>query len=487
MRLLFQKSRRERKSSVRASMKIKRRSLLKDWAVLGRTGSERQGVKRAVEHVVRKGLTYDPQKAHIQTEDYVEISRSMRPSLILDGIYPERTVPGRWTPVIQRDLDVSPIELDLGNFSFLENPEATLLSLREIAKIEAGMLSAKLHFVDRECLDIAAFMALMECWPEMVPIFEGGHMQLPMQKVLAATGVSQAMGIGLGGVTDFDDVWAFPLTRRRKPGTTRSKSKYVDVPTRDTATSRFCNAMDDWLGQPDIGLELSASGVDKLMRLLGEVLENAERHSDGERRDGAWAVSGFLSKRPRDRHGDAETEHGDVLYHANIGIVSVGDTFSQSLDRAHPNQVSDITAYIGRMRRAGAMQSDETLRTVCALQDTVTCVPEAEEESRGGYGLMDILDFVSGLGHTEEVELRPRVTIVSGKSCIKLRGEYISGSADVDDNSSPRVQWFNKENSARVAPDPENVYDLPLAFPGTVISISFCLDPRYLSKVFRDV
>ncbi|MEB3420226.1 hypothetical protein ACFSDD_10860 [Salipiger marinus] len=397
----------------------------------------------------------------------------------MDGLHPQRSLPNTWKKLAERDRQQETVGINLSNFSFLDHPEETLTSIKEIAIAEAHALSARLNFKDKNCLDVAPFMTLMEFWSDMVPIFEGGEMDFPMQKVLAATGVSQAMGIGLGGVSDFDDVWAFPLTRRRRPGSTVSRTRFVDVPTRDTATTRFCTAMNDWLGQPDISLELSDSGAAKLMNLLGEVLENAERHSDGARRDGAWSVSGFLTR-------DSSDLEGEWKYRASIGIISVGNTFSESLSRAHPNQLEKIDEYVKAARRDGARQSDETLRTVCALQDTVTCVSEAEEESRGGYGLMDILDFVDGLGQTDDPALLPRVTIISGRSCIRLFGSYISGKEVPGEVHSPRVQWFNKENSAKVRPDENHVFDLSASFPGTVISIGFCLDPSYLSRIFND-
>lgn len=368
-------------------------------------------------------------------------------------------------------------EIDLRNFSFLENPKDTLKSIRELAEAEAKCLGAKIHFKDSYCLDVAPFMVLVECWKEMLPVFEGGEMDLPMQKVLASVGVGHALGISFAGISDFEDVWSFPLSRRRNAGSTLSKSPYVDVPTRDYATDRFCEAMDEWLGRPEIGLELSDNGRVQIMNLLGEVLENAERHSDGLRRDGSWSVSGFLARR---QIGDDQR----WTYRASIGILSIGDTFSESLDRAHPNQKENINKYVAEVRKRGAIQSDATLRTLAALQDTVTCVEEAEDGDRGGYGLMDMLDFVCGLGQTDQTHQLPQVTIISGSSCIRLKDAYNSGVAQTAD-FSPRVQWFNKENSAKVPPDVEYVFDLDAHLPGTVISIGFSLDPSFLSKVFE--
>lgn len=350
-------------------------------------------------------------------------------------------------------------------------------SLKLIAEAEARSLGARINFKDEYCLDVTPFMILVECWKEMIPVFEGGEMNLPMQKVLAAIGIQHALGVGFKGVSNFNDVWAFPLSRRRKAGGTGSNSPYVDVPSRDYATSRFVTAIDEWLGRPEIELELTEQGREKLMNLLGEVLENAERHSDGYRRDGSWSVSGFLAKR--------DNGEGGPVYRASIGILSIGDTFSESLERAHPDQLEEISGYISAMRAAGAPQSDDTLRTLAALQDGVTCVLEAELADRGGFGLMDILDFVSELGQTSEAKHAPQVTIISGSSCIQLKGPYNRGATSGNEANAPRVQWFNPANSAGMRPDPDYVFDLDAKLPGTAISIGFSLDPDVLKVAFN--
>ncbi|MCY0094595.1 hypothetical protein [Hoeflea ulvae] len=461
---------------MRNSAQQRRNALAKSWNVKGLKGQSKLGVKRAIENVVRKNKTYNPQRSELTSADLVLLLREMRTSVVLDGLYPERTKPNFWQRLRNRNPQSVGTEIDLEDFSFLKNPRATLTALRQIAEAEARCLGARINFKDEYCLDVAPFMVLVECWKEMIPVFEGGEMNVPMQKVLAAIGIQYALGVGFKGLSDFKDVWAFPLSRRRRAGGTDSRSPFVDVPTRDYATDRFVGAIDEWLGRPEIELELTESGREKLMNLLGEVLENAERHSDGYRRDGSWSVSGFLAKR-------SEVDGGPT-YKASIGIVSIGDTFSESLSRAHPNQKSEIAAYIAAMRRAGARQSDDTLRTLAALQDGVTCVEEADAANRGGFGIMDILDFVTELGQTNDQRHTPQVTIISGSSCIQLKGPYNKGMISGDAKPPPRVQWFNSQNSASIPPDPEYVFDLDAKMPGTAISIGFSLDPDVLRRVF---
>ncbi len=458
----------------RKSAQAKRDALKRAWNIQGKSAPAKKRLKRAIEKIVRKDKTYNPKRSGLSPADRVLLLREKRPSRVLDGLYPQRKQAHHWQKLRNRDPRTAGTEIDLQDFSFLRSPQATLHSLRKIAEAESRALGARINFKDEFCLDVAPFMLLVECWKEMLPVFEGGEMNLPMQKVLAAVGVQYALGVGFKGLSDFNDVWAFPLTRRRKAGATDSKSPYVDVPTRDYATDRFVEAVDEWLGRPEIELELSDSGREKLMNLLGEVLENAERHSDGHRRDGSWSVSGFLAKRSSDT--------GEPVYRASIGILSIGDTFSQSLARAHADQKKEIAGYIADMKLKGAPQSEETLRTLAALQDGVTCVEEAENADRGGYGLMDILDFVSALGRTVDDKHAPQVTIISGSSCIQLKGVYNRGHNGGEDG--PRVQWFNNQNSAKMPPDPEYVFDLDAWLPGTAISVGFYLDPEVLRSSF---
>ena len=280
------------------------------------------------------------------------------------------------------------------------------------------------------------------------------------------------MGISVGGVSELDDVWAFPLCRRRGAGSSASKAPFTDVQTREVAIDEFCLALDEWLGELKMGL--NAKGVGWIKLILGELLENAERHGDGGRRDGAWSVSGCMVRR-----NDEDT--GESVFRVYIGMLNLGDTFSATLDRALPAVRQKLDEYVADMHAMGAPQSAATLRTLAALQDGVTCVSEADADDRGGYGLQEMLDLVSLLGHTDTPDHKPRVTIVSGSSCIQLRDPYIVG-VRAGGSDAPRVLWCNASNSKGQPPDERFVYDLGAALPGTAISIGFILDRDYYER-----
>lgn len=454
-----------------ASATEKRRRLAAEWNIQNLKGKQRRGAKRAIEAIVRRPKTYNKDNRKLSQSDLLFLQRKYRPSALLDQIYCDRGNPGRWLPIAQRN-NIETRIIDLENFSFLKDPAGTMKGLQEILKAECECLDVRINFKDSHCLDVTPFMVLVEAWGDMIPIFSGGEMDLPMQKVLSAVGFEKALNVTFAGISTYSDVWAFPLMRRRNPGASASNHIYSDVPTRDIAADRFCDAINEWLGTPEILLELTEAGRGKIKTVLIEVLENAERHSDGIRRDGSWSISGFLARR--------EEADGTHVYRACIGILSVGDTFSDSLNRALPDQRREIEGYTESIRAKGAKQSVPTLRTLAALQDGVTCVPEADRDGRGGVGLMEMLDLVSLLGQTDSPLRRPEVSIISGASCIHLKTPYEKGMLEQDASGAIRLQWFNEENSARVPPDDKHVFDLEHFLPGTAISISFTLDTAYL-------
>lgn len=456
--------------------KLRRQKIAKLWHVSGLEPSARVATKRAIKSTVRKTRKIG-KRNELSKEELLLIDRRLRRSPLLDQLYPERTQPGGWITLRERGRfkKPEPERIRLERFSFLDDPEGTIQSLRRIASAESFQPEVKIDFADRHCLDVAPFMLLVECWREMLPVFQGGFMDLPMQKVLAALNIEYALEVTFKGVEDFNDVWAFPLTRRRGAGTSLSKQPYIDVPTRDTATDRFVDALDDWLGRPEINMQLTQNGRTSIKPLLAELLENAERHSDGERQDGTWLVSGFLAKRK------ASSDISDrAEFVVQLGIVSTGDTFAESLQRARPEIKERISKAVASMRLKGANQSTETLFTLAALQDGVTCDPEADGMQRGGIGLMEMLEMVCDLGWTTNEESRPEVTIVSGGACIQLRWPYIR-PIQTAQSGGARSLWCNEQNNATLPPSSIHVFDLRGSLPGTAISIRFRLDPDHLT------
>lgn len=453
---------------------LKRKNLRTNWRHGFKSSKQKAARRRAVVERARQTTTKLRRRERIPFMQQVWLLRKFRPSLVLDALYPQRE--SRWKlppsrPSISTDAQQ---EIELRDFSFLDDPNATVGAFRKMAELEASERKAFLHFADDHCLDVTPYMLLSEFWHEMLPVFQGGGMKVPVQKVLVAVGLEEALRIMVGGVEDLKDVWAFPMMKRRSTGSTTSRTRHSDTQTREAVGDQFCAAMDTWLSQPEINRHLNAEGRGWIKTIIGEILENAERHSDGERRDGAWSIAGFMARR-------VDEESGGYSLKCHLGFVNMGDTFFESLERALPDTLAGVKAYVNRCRLQGCTISAETLWTLCAIQDGVTSVQDADLMDRGGYGLQEMIDMVSILGPSLRADWQPRITILSGSSCIMLREPYTRGVRA--DENAPRVLWFNGENSSELPPDPNHVFDLDYRLPGTIISVQFVLDPEFLGAI----
>lgn len=388
-----------------------------------------------------------------------------RSSPILDVLIENRA--RRWVRVLNRQTRRDKAEVRLEDFSFLHEPEATLASIRRVGEAELREASAFLHFDDDYCLDIGAFIVLAEIWSEMMPIFDGGRMMPPLQKVIRAVGLQHRLGMKLRAATDEIDVWAYPLQRRRPANTSASPKMQLEPQHRERVADGLCDAINKWLNHPQIDQELTTQGRVWITTIVGELLDNAERHSQPQTKDGDWSIAAFMARR---------MENGEAVFRCHLGFLSVGATMAESLKTAAPRVKAQLSRYCAKHSDCG--RSTETLSTLFALQDGITRDADAEAGGRGGYGLQEVLELVSILGHSDKPGRQPKVTILSGSSCIRLMQPYLNGQK-MAGPESPRVLWCNPSNSSDVAPDRAYVFDLSERLAGTVISVAFTLDPDY--------
>nr|WP_278377168.1 hypothetical protein [Brucella anthropi] len=379
-------------------------------------------------------------------------------SVLASGLLPNRKK--IWIPILKRRLDEKYKELELKNFSFVDYPENTLKLFKSILEFEGNAIEAQLHFDDEYCLDVAAYLVLAEIWPAMARVFRNGRMSQSIQKVLETLHLRDDLSMRLIGFKNTDDVWAFPKKSRRPPGTSRGKDRDLLPQPREKVADEFVQAVDDWIGLVTDDLELTKEAKARFASIIGELLDNAERHSSAPSKDGGWSTAAFLAKR---KEGDK------TVFRCYMGFLSVGTSISESMGYASIKMQAEVNRYLDRHRGGGL--SRETLRTVAALQDGITRDSDAEFHQRGGVGFQEVLELVNALGYTNAMENGPRLTIVSGHSCIKARHPYIFGRSA--DGNVRRTLWFNRANDPMEPPDRDFVLDLEDKFPGTIIGITF--------------
>lgn len=393
-------------------------------------------------------------------------------SPILDSLDPGR--PARWKPIVARNFKRDTPRVQLGSLNFLDDPVSTINQFKKLSLSECTDVATFLDFSDSHCFDVGAYLVLAEIFPQLSNVFRGGKMSLPVQKVLSAIRLDQELNINLVGVKDHKDIWAFPTRHRRPRGTTQSPSADLQPQDREKVADQLCNLIDEWflvahteIGDPDDeAWELSGEGRSLLARMCGELLDNAERHSWPGSKDGDWSMTAFMAARTK--------ENGKRELRCHLAFLSVGQSIGEAMNNASPDLLTVAERYLKQFGSKGP--SRETLLTVLALQDAVTSDRDARMNRRGGTGLQDVLEFVSDLGAADHPNADVRVTIVSGKSCIRLRHPNLVGDRD---KSGRRVQWCNPCNDPTQPPDPQTAFDLPAHFAGTLVTAAFTLDPRF--------
>lgn len=386
-------------------------------------------------------------------------------NLILDSLCPDRE--RKWiNPSARKRTEF----FKFHRFSFVDEPNETMHMLHDIASAECDARAAKLDFGDIQIPDIAPYVVWGLMSKDMAPFLIGGKMTISVQKVIEAVNLRQFMMMNeFTGLKDNKDVWAFPL-RQRNPGTPTA------IPAHAIGFSKVADELvdtvDEWLSALPTPFTLTKQAKSHVNKIVTEILENAERHSRPDRKDGDWYVAGFMARRAI----DGESGQQDFRHDCHIAIVNLGATIADNiLNSSNREMKQDLDSYI-RRHRTGSSQSDNALATLYAMQDGVSSLPEGA----AGKGMMDMVEFTNTLGHMEDQERLPKITVISGRSCIRFAAPY---NRYLRDKKSPkRLQPFNAQNRLDFPPDVNYVFDLDFAFPGTIVALRFSLDHTTLKR-----
>ena len=381
---------------------------------------------------------------------------------ILNSFYPDRK--RKWIkPSTRKDEEY----LILERFSFVDEPNRTLKLLQNIAISECTVRAARLDFADAHILDIGPYMVWGLMSKGMSPFLIGGKMATPVQKVIEAVRLRQFMKMSeFRDLADNKDVWAFPL-RERHPGTPTA------TPARAIGFSRVADQLvytiNEWLGALPTAFELTREAKPRINKIATEILENAERHAGSE--NGQWYVAGFMARQNQiDDRGQCRDWHD-----CHISFVNLGDTISETIRNSAPKRISkDLQSYLD-CHRSKDGPSPNTLATLYAMQDGISSLPEGA----GGKGMMEMVELTNALGRTDDIKHQPAITIISGKSCIQFAGPY-KGCFTHESGDGKRIQTFNAEKRFDFPPDWNYVYDLDVAFPGTIVALRFTIDHEAL-------
>jgi hypothetical protein len=364
------------------------------------------------------------------------------------------------------------------NFSFIEDPENALKSLQEIVASIKDTSIKNLHFDHGscECVDLGASTIMDAIILEAKREWE----RRKKFEILSGTYSKNAKVneiLKVGGLIKHIDHYdsrlpteilnkykMFELVKGTKDSTTPLKRSSQAEITTTELTFYFDNLLHK------VNYSLTGKGKNRLSQLIGEVIDNAEQHSSNTK----WYVTGSM-------------DDSDIC---SITIFNFGDSIGKTLSTAQLNEVtkSNIIKLIDEHNKKGFFQikdmwSEENLWTLFALQEGISRLNLNPGDNRG-HGTVSMIEFFLELAATNSI-YPPKMVLLSGNTYILFDGKYKMSDVRIG-TEKRKVIAFNDNNDLKEKPNIDYVRKLKYNFPGTLISMKFCLDKSYLDKKFGE-
>ena len=257
---------------------------------------------------------------------------------------------------------------------------------------------------------------------------------------------------------DFDNIIPFPINIGHKDNPNLAEKRERDI----TETVDYiigCLAK--------LNKKLTDTAETNFYKVIGEVIQNAEEHSNTKRR--------FLIGHFEENNGDSGN-YGIF----NFAILNFGNTFYETFKNSeNPNveiidQMNDLSKKYttnGFFRRKKF--EEETLWTLYALQDGVTRI---KNWKRGNGTIRFIESFINLKGNIEADDVS-KMVITSGHTRIVFDGKYqITKTKRGNEKKEFKMMTFNKSGNIEEVPDGNYVIYEENYFPGTIISVKLKLD-----------
>jgi hypothetical protein len=369
-------------------------------------------------------------------------------------------------------------------FSFLNNPEETLNVIYSLVAISARKQMRALYIDYSECqeLDLGASAAfdVVACGLRDEWRLYGGRYRLHgsypndrrVHGIMACTGITKQLGIAAPKEWE-EQMVKFELFRGKKD----QGSALHGRQDRDTAASKMAEYVDQCL-RTAAGYGLSADGKRQILKWAGELITNAEEHSGLEE----WYATGYMV--PMLASGE-HSAPSFLIGECRFVVFGFGRSIYQSLSSLprHSQTRKNIQTLVqkhGKRRFLSTAPTppEKNSWTLCALQDGISRFTHNPGENTRGKGTVEMIEAFQQLGKTIDTDNRPEMALVSGETRIWFNERYRLGL-----KNQRKIIAFNDANDLEQTPDPCHVHSLNGHFPGTLLTMRFFIDKRYLDSI----
>lgn len=265
-----------------------------------------------------------------------------------------------------------------------------------------------------------------------------------------------------------DDDYIFLPMHLRYGNKSRSSFK-------ENVKGRVCKDVRDFLNESlnGVGYKLNKRAENTLDKLISEILNNAEDHSEISR----WYVDGVSFQ---------DKKHIGELVELNLSIVNFGYSIFEGIEETKTENFKVYKRLEDYFRQhqsqfkplLGHSFSREELFTLYALQEGESRL-KYEDTSRGN-GTMNFLDAFINLGAfgDENPKFKPELNILTGGVSLFCDNIYKPYLKD-----GKRFLSLNKEKNFDLLPDANYLKSLKGYFPGTIFQIKIFLSKSYINKL----
>jgi hypothetical protein len=357
-------------------------------------------------------------------------------------------------------------------FSIIEAYEESMLFLRKLFNALHYQTHEKIYIDYKDCksIDICASLCMDIILADFIKFYnqcnQGNHklkiqsvnpinfQRYEIEKILFSIGAySSIKGMNI----QYDNIIPFPIIVGNKENPKLAERREVDI-------TRTVDYIINCLNK--LGKTLTGPAESNFYKVIGEVIQNAEEHSNTKLR---YLIGHF-----------EETQTGKNDYGIfNLAILNFGNTYYETFKIAeNPNTkvIDQMKELSSKFTKKGLFSSkrfeEETLWTLYALQDGVT---RLKDWNRGNGALRFIEKFFNLRGNSPD-DLS-KMVITSGHTRIIFDGTYsISKQTRGNEKIVFNMMTFNESGNIEELPDENYVKYEQNYFPGTIISVKLKLD-----------
>ncbi len=218
--------------------------------------------------------------------------------------------------------------------------------------------------------------------------------------------------------------------------------------------------------------QLTVQGKSRFAHMIGEVLDNVNQHA-GEL--ATWYASGHFNIDKNRKDGKCR-----------LVLFDFGNSIYEGLNR------EDTTEYTKKLLRDKTKEhynifnkkwNEEPLWMLYVLQYNVSRKRIDINDDRG-KGTIKLINNFMNIGKNMDGN-NPKMAILSGNGYILFDSTYTLKEENVNGQNIPIIA-FNEENDLSKKPDSKYVKRIDENFPGTMISMEFYLDRKYIEKQMEE-